>query len=100
MTAVKTVRVEVHGRVQGVGYRDWIRNLAIDRQLTGWVRNARAGYVEVLLHGNAAQVDLVVGELWNGPSSASVSNVRVEPSLPFDEGGAVDLTSFVRRPDA
>ena len=56
--------------------------------------------VELLLHGNAAQVDLVLQELWIGPPASAVSNVRVEPSLPFDEGGAVDLTSFVRRPDA
>ncbi|MEQ8348302.1 MAG: acylphosphatase [Sneathiellaceae bacterium] len=100
MQSVKTVRVVVQGRVQGVGYRDWIRNLAVDRQLTGWVRNNRNGDVELLLHGNAAQVDLVVRELWIGPSSSAVSQVRVEPSLPFDEGGAVDLSNFVRRPDA
>lgn len=100
MQSVKTVRVEVTGRVQGVGFRDWVRNLAVDRALTGWVRNRRNGAVELLLHGNAAQVDLVVRELWNGPPASAVSGVRVEPSLPFDEGGAVDLTSFVRRPDA
>lgn len=97
---VKTVRVEVHGRVQGVGFRDWVRNLAVDRNLTGWVRNCRAGHVEILLHGNAVQVDLLLQELWVGPPASAAADVRVEPALPFDEGGAVDLSSFIRRPDA
>lgn len=38
----------VHGTVQGVGFRPFVRRAAIARGLTGWVRNARDGvYIEV-----------------------------------------------------
>ena len=32
-------RVVIHGRVQGVGFRDWTRHVARGRSIDGWVRN-------------------------------------------------------------
>ena len=40
-------RLTVHGRVQGVWYRNWTVNAAQDLGLTGWVRNRDDGTVEI-----------------------------------------------------
>ena len=80
MQSVKTVRVEVSGRVQGVGFRDWVRNLAVDRALTGWVRNRRDGSVEALISGPRAAVQTVIRRAQDGPPAARVEAVRSSPA--------------------
>jgi acylphosphatase len=41
----------VHGRVQGVGMRWWIRARALELGLAGWARNLEDGRVEVVVEG-------------------------------------------------
>jgi acylphosphatase len=41
----------VHGRVQGVGMRWWIRSAALELGLAGWARNTDDGRVEVVAEG-------------------------------------------------
>src|SRR4051812_2157854 len=41
----------VHGRVQGVGMRWWIRSRALECGLVGWARNTDDGRVEVVAEG-------------------------------------------------
>jgi acylphosphatase len=55
MTACK--RVQYHGRVQGVGFRYTVQNLAEGYRITGYVRNLPNGDVEVVAEGSAEQVD-------------------------------------------
>lgn len=43
----------VHGHVQGVGMRWWIRSRALERGLVGWARNTDDGRVEVVAEGPA-----------------------------------------------
>ena len=43
---VRAVRMVVHGRVQGVGYRAWVHHQAELHGLAGWVRNRHDGSVE------------------------------------------------------
>ena len=42
-------RVMVSGRVQGVGYRNFVFEAATAQRLQGWVRNRMAGTVEAVL---------------------------------------------------
>ena len=44
-------KVNISGKVQGVGYRFWLKNKAIKCGLCGWVRNMPNGSVEALLIG-------------------------------------------------
>jgi hydrogenase maturation protein HypF len=53
---VKALALHVIGVVQGVGFRPFVHNLAVDRGLTGWVLNASDG-VYILVEGDAATVD-------------------------------------------
>lgn len=52
---VAGVRIEVHGVVQGVGFRPYVRNLAVACGLSGSVSNTRAG-VTVELTGDAEAI--------------------------------------------
>ena len=73
-------RVVVHGRVQGVFFRDTVRRLAAQRQVAGWVRNVPDGTVEAVFEGDADAVERLVAFCREGPRGAEVERVDV-----FDE---------------
>jgi acylphosphatase len=79
---VRTVRVRIAGRVQGVGYRYWTEDAAGELGLTGWVRNRRDGSVEALFSGAADNVAEALRRCGRGPRAAEVSSVEV-----VEEGG-------------
>src|SRR6185312_4890587 len=51
-------QIVVRGRVQGVGYRAWVKHQAELRRLDGWARNRRDGSVEMLLAGQPDALNL------------------------------------------
>jgi acylphosphatase len=75
----RAVRVIISGRVQGVGFRAYVERQAIELSLDGWVRNLRDGTVEAVLAGRSAEVHAIVDLLHQGPPSAHVAAVAVEP---------------------
>jgi acylphosphatase len=70
-------RVVVHGRVQGVFFRDTTRRQAQTRGVAGWVRNNRDGTVEAVFEGDADAVERMVELSRRGPSGARVERVAV-----------------------
>jgi acylphosphatase len=68
-------RLRITGRVQGVGYRDWLVREARRRGLDGWVRNRPDGSVEALVAGDAAAVDALVALCRRGPFLARVDAI-------------------------
>ena len=70
--SVRTVRVVIRGRVQGVGFRYWTHGAATARGLDGWVRNRADGSVEALFSGSADRVEEMLAACHSGPH-ASVS---------------------------
>jgi acylphosphatase len=75
-------RVVVHGRVQGVFFRDSTRRVALEAGVAGWVRNAPDGTVHAHLEGAASAVEQVVAFMRRGPAEAAVAQVDVEPAEP------------------
>ena len=73
-----TWRLIVTGRVQGVGYRDALRDEALRHGVTGWVRNRRDGSVEALLQGTPEGIDAAISWAGRGPPLARVTDVRTE----------------------
>ncbi len=71
----QSVRVQITGRVQGVGFRAWAQYNAKDLGLDGWVRNRRDGAVEALFSGPASQVFEMLARCQKGPPLAFVENV-------------------------
>ena len=70
----------VHGRVQGVFFRDSVRQRAQSRRVAGWVTNRSDGAVEAVFEGDGDAVESLVEYCREGPRSASVEDVEV-----FDE---------------
>ena len=70
-------RVVVHGRVQGVFFRDSIRERAHGRGVRGWVCNRADGAVEAVFEGSVDEIDSVVSFCQRGPSGADVADVEV-----------------------
>ena len=81
-------RVIVHGRVQGVFFRDTTRRMAESRGVEGWVRNNPDGSVEAAFEGPPDAVDAMVRFVHEGPRGAGVEGVEV-----FDEE-AEGMTGF------
>jgi len=77
---VKTVRIVVRGRVQGVGYRDWAAREARALRLAGWVRNRLDGSVELLAAGEERALEEFAARCRRGPPVARVDALRVEVS--------------------
>ena len=69
-------RVVVHGRVQGVFFRDSTDREATRRGLSGWVRNRNDGAVEAVFEGPADDVQALVDFCESGPSSADVERTE------------------------
>jgi acylphosphatase len=69
-------RVVVQGRVQGVFFRDSLRQRARAAGIDGWVRNCPDGSVEAVLEGPESAVEQLLRFAHTGPSRASVTNVE------------------------
>ena len=70
-------RVIVHGRVQGVFFRDSTRARAREAGVAGWVRNCADGTVEAVFEGPEDAVERLVRWMHEGPRGAAVSRVEV-----------------------
>lgn len=67
--------VRITGKVQGVGYRAWTRDQAIQFGLTGWVRNETDGSVSALIAGPSKSTSIMLERFWDGPVGSNVSTV-------------------------
>jgi acylphosphatase len=75
-------RVVVHGRVQGVFFRDSTRRHAASRGVAGWVTNRPDGAVEAVFEGEPDAVDSLVRFASEGPRGAEVADVEVSEEEP------------------
>jgi acylphosphatase len=80
-------RLLVHGRVQGVFYRDTCRRQARAKGVHGWVANRADGAVEVVLEGESSAVEAMVAWCRRGPRDAEVASVDVIDEEPQAESG-------------
>ena len=81
MVQKKCLRILVEGRVQGVWYRGWCRENALELGLDGWVRNRRGGNVEAVLKGEAGAVEEMIALCWQGPGYAEVVNIIISDEV-------------------
>lgn len=91
---MQRLRVRVHGLVQGVGYRWFVRQTAQRLGVAGWVRNHEDGSVEIVAAGGADVMDQFLRDVGRGPSGALVERVTRGP---LDEGEALPSPFAIRR---
>ncbi len=75
-------RVVIHGRVQGVFFRDTCQREARRRRVAGWVGNREDGAVEAVFEGNEDSVAAMVAWAERGPRSATVAETEVYEESP------------------
>ena len=71
-------RVKIHGRVQGVCFRNWAMDRARALGVRGWVRNRRDGTVELVAYGEDEAVESLIAACRTGPPAAEVDRIEVE----------------------
>ncbi|MGE0601708.1 MAG: acylphosphatase [Dehalococcoidia bacterium] len=76
-------RVVIHGKVQGVGFRLWLRNVANSLSLFGSCRQLEDGTCEAIVQGERRFIKQFIVACKRGPAEATVE--RIESStLPVD----------------
>ena len=80
-----TIHVEVAGRVQGVGFRWFVRQHARRLGLSGWARNTPAGTVEIVAQGDPEALTQLENAVGQGPSGAIVKSVTELSAVSEDE---------------
>ena len=81
---MKCVRCIVHGRVQGVGYRQWTMKQARNLGIAGWVANKNDGTVELIAQGEEGSVNELLALLKQGPTFANVTDVFSSDETPVE----------------
>ena len=71
--------VIIFGKVQNVGYRYWLYQKAIKKNIRGWVKNTIQGQVEALLIGDDDEnVNNLIKQCKKGPHSSNVTQVKIQ----------------------
>lgn len=86
------LRFRIEGRVQAVGYRNYVIAEATRLGLDGWVRNRSDGTVEALASGPTHALEAFFTACAKGPDGSQVQNVQMEKAEPPAQPG------FTRRP--
>ena len=68
----------IFGKVQGVGFRYWLYEKAIKKNIRGWVKNTIQGQVEALLIGDDENVIELIKQIEKGPYFSNVTKVKIQ----------------------
>ena len=77
------------GTVQGVGFRYFVRNIAKEMGVKGYVRNLPDGTVEVVAEGDEQTLREFLEAIEQGPPLAEVTDIRYQ--FEDKEGGFTDF---------
>jgi len=80
-----TRRLQISGRVQGVGFRYAMRHEAVRLGVNGWVRNRSDGSVEAMLQGADEAVETLTAWARRGPPGSRVDALNVFPAAAADD---------------
>lgn len=80
-----TLHLEIAGRVQGVGFRWFVRQTARRLRIDGWAANTASGTVEVVAKGEPEALTQLEASVAQGPSGAIVKSVTELPEVPESE---------------
>ncbi len=79
--------IKIEGKVQGVGFRYFVRSKATEMGITGWVKNTVDGNVLVFAQGIEAEIKTFIGFLYIGPTLSRVDRItknKIHVSGVFD----------------
>ena len=70
--------IVITGKVQNVGYRYWLYKEAIEKNISGWVRNKISGEVEALVIGNDTDINNLIKLCKKGSPLSKVTKIIVQ----------------------
>lgn len=91
MGGIEGRRIEIRGRVQGVGFRWWTAREAERMGVVGSVRNLEDGTVEVRAAATPEVLERFVISLGKGPPTARVDGMEVEEWRPPTPPGNFEI---------
>lgn len=74
----KSIRLYITGSVQGVFFREFVKENAEKHNLKGFVRNLEDGRVEIFLEGSIDDVNKMIAVCQQGPKHAQIRNVEIK----------------------
>ena len=72
----KTVRLYISGSIQGIFFRQFVKDNAERNDLKGFVRNLEDGRVEVFIEGDLENVEKMIELCKKGPKHSQIRNVE------------------------
>lgn len=72
------IHIIVIGRVQGVGFRQFIKSSAIKLNIKGWVKNLPDRSVEAMFTGSTDNLKKMIEKCRKGPFLAEVKDIKIE----------------------
>ena len=79
------IHLRVVGKVQGVGFRWFVCERALELGVDGWVKNTSDGHVEIIASGDHPNLDSLVAAVRRGPAGARVIDVHLLAPMPGAE---------------
>ena len=76
------LRLVLHGRVQGVGFRYFVIRKAENFPVTGYVMNLPVQAVEVVAEGDRPVVEAFIEAVGQGPSNARITEQKLFIEIP------------------
>jgi len=70
-------KIRLYGRVQGVGMRNFIKNLADSFKIVGYAKNLPDGTVEVILQGKENLIEKIIDQFKFAPSLSSITKIDI-----------------------
>mgnify|MGYP000341304588 CR=1 FL=1 len=80
----KAVHIFLSGRVQGVGFRAFIRRNANKLNVNGWAKNLEDGRVEAVFTGKKEKVNKLIELVKKGPRFANVTDIEIKEDINED----------------
>lgn len=72
---MKQAHVFISGKIQGIGYRQFVKGNARTLGITGWVQNTEDGGVEAVFQGEEDMITVLIEQCKKGPFMAEVEHV-------------------------
>ena len=72
------IHISIYGEVQGTGFRSWSKEQAKKFSLSGWVRKASDGSIEIFTQGEEEKINDFVSLCWDGPNMAFIDEVLIK----------------------
>lgn len=76
MATIKHINIKIYGRVQGVGFRFFVKRIAFDLNIFGWVKNMSDGSVYIEAEGSEKDLRKLLKIFHQGPAFSKVEKIE------------------------